>query len=1241
MYADGSCAIVSLVSESCRAGSNQSPMKVTFLPITQCVRRASFCPETDRCSGFALVIALTLMAFILLLLVSLTSFIRVESQVSASQLRILESRQNALLGLQLAVGELQIAAGPDQRATGTGELVDGTDATKQQFTVVWDGTQPNMADPVSWLVSRSDPDVAFAAADPTDASWPQLVSERIDPAGITFQAVRAEPLLIYAGDRQAGRLAWWVGDEGVKARFNLAEPEEIYNSAEQGDRLRVAGRWGIESLDAVGLNYKYDDPAFRASLRRITSREQFALLDASFEAVNSGNFHNVTALSRSLLTDAKNGGLKKDLSYILDRGPNSPTGAIIDGTPYSAQLDSQYDSVTWEQMASFNGIAAEAASGGSVSSRVQDSDQYGVAPVLTMLNLHFGITLRNIYRASPRPGAKPPWQVFQTPTLAEDSQDRFYKIHHRIRPFFVLANPYNVPISARDYRIRFDLDGPMNIELRVDEGPNQGQLVGYDPNMETVFDNMVFVVENIELEPGQAKAYFLDYNPNPSYDYNFQQGEAVGSIDTEGDYYSYFTYFNTPVQQYLFVGTDIEEGILFDSGLATIRINTGNLGELTGDIIEVTDSSMPLTWNGETQQRIAALAWEFSNTANLTVRTSITDGAGGNERVVQHIGPSLCGRAELQTHLGYWPVNLDWLPRTSSEFNGIYHPSKWAFEESRENALGTWLKARMTPGASSILLNLFSASNADSSGGFVFNNTFPSWDGWATDSSLRGKRFAGLKEDSSGNNWAKGLYRLAADGAGAWQYSALTAVGNEGNFDITGYGFPWGAGVSYEGAVTTGLPRQGMFFDLPREVTQTDPLTGAQSTVSSLSSIGQLQHFDASGYTTWNIGDAPASSIADSALAYTPSFAIGSSYASPFVERDRLSNRTDDNLQLVDWAYILNDILFDGYFFSGYEPSTGGNPSVLQNGRMVRLNEMTDLSALEERPTAAAEVLAVDGGFNVNSTSVEAWYALLNAFRGVAFGDLDGADTRGVFPRTLYQDAASVETVSLDPSDIEDAWKGWRHVTDAASASQLYELAEAIVDEVKARGPFLSMSDFVNRRLVAASDSLAHQGLSGPLQAALDRVVNVDVAGIPEYRIDPLKADRHYLYNVGSGTSLKAHLGTGAIYESDGSPVAGAGASSTGSIAGWVLQGDLLQSLAPVLSSRSDTFRIRSYGSSQDPVSGEVVSESYVEAIVQRMPDYVDSSLAADETPTPGTTNARAGRKFEIVGYRFLEPSEI
>jgi hypothetical protein len=60
------------------------------------------------------------------------------------------------------------------------------------------------------------------------------------------------------------------------------------------------------------------------------------------------------------------------------------------------------------------------------------------------------------------------------------------------------------------------------------------------------------------------------------------------------------------------------------------------------------------------------------------------------------------------------------------------------------------------------------------------------------------------------------------------------------------------------------------------------------------------------------------------------------------------------------------------------------------------------------------------------------------------------------------------------------------------SDDEIKELAQYIVAEVKLRGPFLSMSDFLNRRLIVTSGDSQNLGLYGALQAAIEKSPNIN-----------------------------------------------------------------------------------------------------------------------------------------------------
>ena len=58
-------------------------------------------------------------------------------------------------------------------------------------------------------------------------------------------------------------------------------------------------------------------------------------------------------------------------------------------------------------------------------------------------------------------------------------------------------------------------------------------------------------------------------------------------------------------------------------------------------------------------------------------------------------------------------------------------------------------------------------------------------------------------------------------------------------------------------------------------------------------------------------------------------------------------------------------------------------------------------------------------------------------------------------------------------------------------------------------------------------------------------------------------------------------------------------------IPGSVTQANVLRNIAPRLTARSDTFRIRGYGEVTD-ADGNIIAKATCEAVVQRLPEYVD-----------------------------------
>jgi hypothetical protein len=98
---------------------------------------------------------------------------------------------------------------------------------------------------------------------------------------------------------------------------------------------------------------------------------------------------------------------------------------------------------------------------------------------------------------------------------------------------------------------------------------------------------------------------------------------------------------------------------------------------------------------------------------------------------------------------------------------------------------------------------------------------------------------------------------------------------------------------------------------------------------------------------------------------------------------------------------------------------------------------------------------------------------------------------------------------------------------------------------------------------------------------------------------------------------------------------------------GYLMQQDIVQAASAAMTVRSDTFVIRTYGEAVNPATGETQGRAWAEAVLQRLPEFVDKSIAAetDLASAPGsaakTTNENFGRRFQIVSFRWLSSDEL
>lgn len=341
--------------------------------------------------------------------------------------------------------------------------------------------------------------------------------------------------------------------------------------------------------------------------------------------------------------------------------------------------------------------------------------------------------------------------------------------------------------------------------------------------------------------------------------------------------------------------------------------------------------------------------------------------------------------------------------------------------------------------------------------------------------------------------------------------------------------------------------------------------------------------------------------------------------------------RFSNVLYLYDYSYLLNLRLWDRYYFSTIPQGWNGTGN-LPNSRMQVLGDTQNtktLSSLLNYQRAASELM-VQGGFNVNSTSEQAWRALLAAAYGLRYDPVTTGNGK-----TLK---ASFSRFARPRGDSTDKFGGFAEPTE----KQIAALAGEIVKQVRERGPFRSLADFVNRRLVADK-----KGLKGALQEALDTVdLSTDssarINNASPYMIDPVTVSNTSL----NGFDPEAWTGIAGTSKTNSGNTMTSSLPVTSKNAfgpGYVTQADLLCRIGSVISARSDTFVIRTYGESTNPATGALEAKAWCEAVVQRQPEYMNPADPA-ETPTASLTHAenhKFGRRFKIVSFRWLSPNEI
>jgi hypothetical protein len=1153
-------------------------------------------------SGFALIITISLMVLLMVIGLGLLTLSAISMRSQRVTSANAEARANARLALLIAIGDLQRYAGPDQRITATADIagsedgdsliagqepanaqaLDGTSTGLGQVqpgTRYWTGVFSNRDDPSRifkktpaprlerWLVSGyQDPNAASPAitpalaecavaadgtvADSTKAAvlvGPATVGTGIDSRD---QYVAAPMVSMDLGSTKGG-FAYWIGDEGVKARINmersLDRPDD-YNSL-------VAQRRGWETVDGFA-DYPIPSGDGDRSLPGIVTVPSAELLlptlGAGDPSPRQSVFHSATTTSRGLLVDTLNGGTRVDLTAVFSQGlpGNAPVGAydnypVAGGRviPSSAHRNLRY--LTWDHLQDFYNLGDQASNATlTVRSRSKPTEE-AIAPIVTDFRILMGVRLESIDQRG-RPTGR-------------------YKVYPCAKIAIAIANPYSLPLEwNQDLEFEVINQTPSgNRPSRIWQCNSDCVYIPGHGGEAAVFNQAVFRIKRGSLDPGEARAFTL-------------AGNTVRDIR---------------------------------SATRRTTIDLAPFG-----------SASPFDFNNCVEMRTnREVGLPFTMDVRESWQTTL---------------------AMLEMRLAGSRSSSSWLSRLErfELDNGYFAPNQRKFNSSHDR--------HFKRGPIPLMLYSFQVSQP----GMDYLSLMPNGYEW-------GQRSSTLRTFTDFNLRASTFHKpitsyepppfFMESNDSANQLGTIERAGSTGDGftrNLAADPLFWGR------SAVTGSTRT-VLYSIPRQFT----------------SLAQLQHADLTNDDT------------TISIAHQPGNAFANSYATPFVKRAVTEqSRTDYEIMgspnrsgasqttrsYYDISHILNNCLWDRYFFSTI--SSGG--SVPENPTLVALPGARDLT----EPDKAAAGLMIEGAFNVNSTDKKAWKAFLassNFFEHPA----DGATfPEAAFPRSLEQP----ESCRIPPTGSDDdSFSGYRRLTEP----ELDLLAEELVKQVRLRGPFVSLSHFVNRALENLSTE-PELTRSGALQFALDESgVNISLDGRRNgfQRIIPEGRGR----SVGDRVTLAAKQGAPRA-DMDGGDLSnrpqdanprepdwartsrdnnfGAVASivadrelildpklkleqgyrSTG-IPGWVTQADVLQVIGPSIAVRSDTFRIRTCGQARD-TDGNVIATAYCEAIVQRRPEFSDPANQAHDRPDAlVTTNKTYGRQFEMVSFRWLSPREI
>lgn len=1153
---------------------------------------------------------MVLLVIVAIGLLSLSSIsLRTTSAGQAQQ----EAQANARLALMIAIGELQAAAGPDMRITAPADILDESIAPLTGVWRSWEGTNHELSGDfrgrpiapdydakesrlISWLVSGATPELSVNQLSTLVGKTPRPDSVALVSNGSLAEGDERQVHVALQTLEDGGKYAWWVSPENQKAHF--PKPHEPENDTIAGWAAFVSNH-SVSDPGVFGLDALLDDASPAAKTYTIATADLYA--DIPTGARPGKSFHDLSTSSIGLLTNVATGGWRKDLSLLTERWNDQPESGLDlfqllpdESLEFNRPTQSN---MTVDSTTSHSVLNSMPYHWAHYLNRPNVPPYYLVGPVNSWTNLaNWATYYKRFSPTAGTPSYAPPTypnreiypRIHDLPLFLRFARIQFIASYYAIpgvedptkmipcllyTPVITLWNPYNIEIveSRAPVILRIDQSTPLALEYRI--GDDTYDRVGvqrareYDNTLTDNWNLQLRIQDGFTLKPGETMVF------SPSED------EISRLPDSR------------------FSG----------NSLSQVRLVPGYRSG-GGFLVHLNQILDPQPSGGEHDPEKVELPPATTirvMQANFDVRSHNTSGVYG--QLFFH-GNAGSGRSFNWYEASYPQDQANTLYPPLTEFPQV------TLAECFENPK-PFLSMILGPRNAS---HTHLATKGLVQGNPLVNNVQP------------GQHVS--QRHSMRYNYPGGSNLINSP----WDYSFVAHTSGPGDSAL-----PDVDNTTNSGFIISGFQKAD---GVPRAVL-------AHLPVRPISSLGDLTHWDARrdnmlppfGYNL--IGNSDA----------TPLVAANQVYV-PYEQARNTNNQYNAlrNLQYDD-SYVLNHLFFDDWFVSSIAPQPSGFGSgggTFEDTYKAFVQGQTQLAnrayraTLEDLAGSAADAearyqehvqpvdswktiasrLEVEGMFNVNSTSVRAWRALLGHARNQKIPYLNdngtsrlSAPTDHAFSRGGI--AGDVQAGITKPATYAFAteFTGYRVLDDA----MLDMLAEEVVKQVRLRGPFLSLAEFVNRRLTANA-SERELALSGAIQAALNALED-------NSSLNPMRE----LQNE-SNPSIANPVG---VHDYQ-FPQAAVGHSSYG-LPGWIRQADILRPLAPVLSARDDTFTIRAYGDSRD-ANGNVVARAWCEAVVRRTKDFVDRSESADLTGVPSiAANQSFGRRFEVISFRWLNANEI